>query len=159
MAKVIMICGKICSGKTTYATGLAAENKAVLLSIDEIMLAMFGQYVGDMHDVYCERTEKYLFSKSVEIIKTGINVVLDWGFWTEEERRYAKAFYASNGIEYELRYIDICDETWKYRLDKRNRAITAGEVDAYFVDDNLAKKFGSIFEPPKREEIDVWLTC
>jgi uridine kinase len=34
MAKVILICGKICSGKTTYAKRLLCENKAVLLSTD-----------------------------------------------------------------------------------------------------------------------------
>ena len=39
MPKVIMICGKLCSGKSTYAKKLQQEGKAVVLSIDEIMLA------------------------------------------------------------------------------------------------------------------------
>lgn len=51
MAKVIMVCGKICSGKSTYAECLRKKNNAVLLSIDEIMLAMFGQHVGEMYGV------------------------------------------------------------------------------------------------------------
>ena len=34
-----MICGKLCSGKSTYAKKLQQEGKAVVLSIDEIMLA------------------------------------------------------------------------------------------------------------------------
>ena len=55
MAKVILICGKICSGKSTYAEKLRMENKAVLLSIDEIMLALFGFYVGNKHDEYVEK--------------------------------------------------------------------------------------------------------
>ena len=37
MSKVILICGKICSGKSTYAEWLRVQNNAVLLSIDEIM--------------------------------------------------------------------------------------------------------------------------
>ena len=44
MAKVILICGKICSGKSTYAQQLRRENRAVVLSIDEVMLAFFGQH-------------------------------------------------------------------------------------------------------------------
>ena len=69
MAKVILICGKICCGKTTYSQKLCSENNAVLLSVDEITLALFGQHCGDKHDEYVERTEKYLLSKSLELIQ------------------------------------------------------------------------------------------
>ena len=157
MTKVILVCGKICSGKSTYAEKLRIENKAVLLSIDEIMLALFGLYVGDKHDEYVEKTEKYLFDKSLEIIENGIDVILDWGLWTRDERRYAKEFYSTRGIEHEIHYLNISDETWKARLDKRNRAVLAGEIIAYPVDGNLAEKFGAIFEVPDRDEIDVWV--
>ena len=157
MAKVILVCGKICSGKSTYAERLRIENKAVLLSIDEIMLAMFGLYVGDKHDEYVEKTEKYLFDKSVEIIKNGIDVIFDLGLWTKDERRYAKEFYSSRSIEHEIHYLNISDAIWKERLDKRNRAVAAGEIIAYPVDDNLAAKFGAIFEMPDKDEIDVWV--
>lgn len=155
MAKVIMTCGKICSGKSTYAARLRREINAVLLSIDEIMLAMFGQYVGEMHDEYVARTEKYLFGKSLEIINSGINVVLDWGVWTKDERAEAREFFKSRGIGYELHYIDVSDEVWRERIAKRNRAVSEGKLDAYYVDENLAAKFGAIFELPADEEIDV----
>lgn len=155
MAKVIMTCGKISSGKSTYAERLRKEHGAVLLSIDEIMLAMFGQYVGEMHDEYVARTEKYLFGKSLEIIESGINVVLDWGVWTKAERAEARDFYKSHGIDYELHYIDVTDEVWRERIAKRNNAISVGRLNAYYVDDNLAEKFGTIFEPPADEEIDI----
>ena len=39
MAKVILICGKICSGKSTYAEQLRIKERAAVLSVDEIMLA------------------------------------------------------------------------------------------------------------------------
>ena len=77
MAKVILICGKICSGKSTYAEQLRVQNHAVLLSTDEITLALFGQHCGDKHDEYVERTEKYLLNKSLELIKSNIDVVLE----------------------------------------------------------------------------------
>lgn len=112
MAKVILICGKICCGKTTYSQKLCSENNAVLLSVDEITLALFGQHCGDKHDEYVERTEKYLLSKSLELIQMDINVVLDWGFWTKAERESVKEFYKSRNIECEFHYIDISDETW-----------------------------------------------
>ena len=155
MAKVFLICGKICCGKTTYAQKLCKENNAVLLSVDEITLALFGQHCGDKHDEYVERTEKYLLSKSLELIQKDINVVLDWGFWTKAERESVKEFYKSRNIECELHYIDVSDETWQYRLNKRNNAVLAKETSAYYVDNNLAAKFASIFEVPNEDEITV----
>ena len=155
MSKVFLICGKICCGKTTYANKICAENSAVLLSVDEITLALFGQHCGDKHDEYVERTEKYLLNKSLELIQKDINVVLDWGFWTKAKRLAVKEFYESRGIEYEFHYIDVSDEIWKYRLNKRNNAVLAEETSAYYVDDNLAAKFASIFEVPSEDEIDV----
>ena len=155
MPKIYLICGKICCGKTTYAQKLCKENNAVLLSVDEITLALFGQNCGDKHDEYVENTEKYLLNKSLELLKNNINVVLDWGFWTKAERDSAKDFYKSRNIECELHYIDISDKTWKSRLNKRNNAVLANEISAYYVDDNLAIKSASIFEVPSEDEIDV----
>ena len=155
MAKVYLICGKICCGKTTYAQKLCNENNAVLLSVDEITLALFGQHCSDKHDEYVERTEKYLLNKSMEFISKDVNVILDWGFWTKVERESAKGFYKSRNIECELHYIDISDETWKSRLYKRKNEVLANETSAYYVDDNLAEKFASIFEVPSEDEINV----
>ena len=155
MAKVILICGKICSGKSTYAEQLRVQNNAVLLSTDEITLALFGQHCGDKHDDYVERTQNYLFNKSLELLEVGINVILDWGFWLKEERDFAREFYKSRNIECEFHYINISDETWHARLKKRNNAILAEETTAYYIDDNLAEKFGAMFEEPNEDEIDV----
>lgn len=157
MAKVILICGKICSGKTTYAEQLRCGNRAAVLSVDEIMLALFGQHCGDKHDEYANKTQNYLFGKSLELIESGVDVILDWGFWQKEKRDLVRAFYESRNIECAFHYIDISDETWKARLVKRNNAVLADEISAYFVDANLAAKFEAHFEIPSRDEIDVWV--
>lgn len=156
MAKVILICGKICCGKTTYSEQIRKEENAVILSVDEIMLSIFGQHAGEKHDEYANNTQKYLFDKSIEFVNAGVNVILDWGFWTKVNRNKAKEFYSAQGIATEMHYIDICDETWKQRLAYRNAKVEAGETEAYFVDENLANKFAAIFETPNEDEIDVW---
>lgn len=128
-----------------------------MLSIDEIMLALFGQHCGDKHDEYADKTRNYLLNKSLELIGSGIDVVLDWGFWRKEARDFARDFYRSRNIECAFHYIDVSDETWIARLNKRNAAVLADETVAYFVDANLAAKFTARFEMPSREEIDVWV--
>lgn len=155
MSKVILICGKICCGKTTYAKKLCAETNAVLLSVDEIMLSLFDQCCGEkLHTEYEQRLKKYLLNKSLELISKDIDVILDWGFWTKNERESVKEFFKSRDIRYEMHYIDISEDEWKRRLYKRNSAVSAGEHIAYFIDENLALKFVSIFEAPHKNEID-----
>ncbi len=157
MAKAILICGKICSGKSTYGESLRLRENAALLSIDEIMLSLFGQHCGDKHDEYSEKAQTYLFHKSLELIEVGVDVILDWGFWSKEKRNFARKFYSSRNIACEIHYIDVSDETWAARLEKRNHAVLKGEVNAYYVDKNLAAKVIPHFDVPSKDEIDVWV--
>ena len=59
MAKVTLISGKICSGKSTLEQKLRLTKRAVVLSVDEITLAIFGQFIGEKHDEVVEKTQKY----------------------------------------------------------------------------------------------------
>ena len=154
MPKVMMMCGKLCSGKSTRAEQLRKENGAVILSVDEIMLALFGPDAGEKHDEYVTRIQSWLFRKSLEILDSGVNVVLDWGFWTRQLRESAVRFYAGKGIDYEFHYIAVDDEEWHRRIERRNQAVLDGRSDAYYVDEGLAAKFQSVFEPPDPEETD-----
>lgn len=157
MAKVFLICGKICCGKSAYAERLRFEHQAVVLSVDEIMLSLFGLYAGEKHDEYTERLQNYLFSKSAEIVETGMSVILDWGFWTREKRKQAREFYWSRHIDCEVHYLDISDNVWRERIVRRNRLVSSGEVSAYYLDENFMTKFQSLFEVPGKGEVDVWI--
>lgn len=153
MPKVHLMCGKICSGKSTFAQNLRKETKGVILSVDEITLALFEQGAGDKHDYYVEKTKEYLYQKSLEIVESGIDVILDWGFWTKRERDFAKEFYGSRNIPFEFHYIKIDDEEWYRRLEKRNKDVMENKTNAYFVDEGLANKFQQIFEEPEENEL------
>ena len=157
MARVFMMCGKLCSGKSTYAEMLRKEHRAIILSIDEITLALFGQDAGEKHDDYSRRAQKYLYGKSLDILEMDINVILDWGFSTKSERNFAREFYRSRNIPSEFYYFDIDDEEWNRRIEKRNRDVLAGKTNAYYVVNDLIAKLDSIFEMPDRNEIDVWV--
>ncbi|MFG6358131.1 MAG: ATP-binding protein [Acetatifactor sp.] len=157
MPRVILICGKICVGKSTYAEKIRRESSAVLLSVDEIMLAVFGQYAGEKHDEYVRNVQQYIFDKSLEILRVEADVLLDCGFWTKGHRDYAKEFYRQRGIPCELHCIDIDDGEWRRRIEKRNGAVAAGDKNAYFVDENLLKKLEEGYETPTEDEVDVWV--
>ena len=158
MAKVMLICGKIGSGKTQYAKSFINTLPAVLLSVDEITLALFGQNAGEHHDFIVEKTEQYLFAKSLEMIKAGMHVILDWGFWTHEERKAATAFYKQNDVAVEWHYMNVSDGKLRENLNKRNREVEKGQTLFYLFDDNFANQFWNMFEIPDKNEIDVWVT-
>ena len=158
MSKVYLICGKICSGKTTYAKKLCKENNAILLSVDEIMLSLFDQCCGPkLHQEYEKRIKGYLFDKSLEILEKGSDVILDQGFWTKEERDATKEFYKSRSIECQLHYVEVSDENWAQQLNKRNEEIRNNEVKAYLLSLERASEFASMFREPDNNEIDIFV--
>lgn len=157
MAKVFLMCGKICSGKSTYAKKLAETKNAVILSVDEIMLAIFGQDSGENHDIYVKRIQAYLYKKTLDLVASGINVILDFGFWTKQERTNVKEFFQARNVSFEFHYLNISQSEWKKRIEKRNIEVSQKGFNAYFVDEGLEKKFEELFEQPEKDEIRVWI--
>lgn len=158
MSKVYLICGRICSGKTTYAKKFCEGNNAVLLSVDEIMISLFDQCCGPkLHMEYDRRIKSFLFDKSLEIIEKGLDIVLDWGFWTKNERDFAKSFYKSRNIDCELHYIEVSDEIWEQQLNKRNNDVLENKTKGYYMEYNRALEFSSMFKKPETDEVDVFI--
>ena len=116
MAKVFLICGKICSGKGFYTRQLKEKEHAVVLSCDEIENDLFHHDLGDRRDAISADIKAYLHKKAVDIARAGCNVILDWGFWSREERTDVSAYYKNAGIDFEWHYIDISDADWAKKI-------------------------------------------
>ena len=156
MAKAMLICGRIACGKTVYAKKLCEEYQAVNLSCDELMLGIFGDTLGMRFDEVSGRCKRYLYAKALELLACGTNVVLDWGFWSPAERRYAKRMFTDGGFECEMHYVHVSDEVWKKNIAIRNQLVAEGRCDAYPVDEGLLAKLSAGFHAPAPEEIDVF---
>lgn len=153
MPKVLIMCGKICSGKSTYAEKLKLENKAVILSVDELTLALFENQAGEKLDFYVEKLKEYFLKKSLDIVEASADVILDWGFWTKKERDYAREFYDSRNISYQFYYMNVGIDEWKKRILKRNQEIKSEQLEAYPIDKGLLSKVEKMFEEPDRKEL------
>ena len=153
MPKVLIMCGKICSGKSTYAEKLKLENKAVILSVDELTLALFENQAGEKLDFYVEKLKEYFLKKSLDIVEAGADVILDWGFWTKKERDYAREFYDSRNISYQFYYMNVGIDEWKKRILKRNQEKKREQLEAYPIDKGLLSKVEKMFEEPDRKEL------
>lgn len=154
--KVILLCGKMCSGKSYYAEKLKVERNAVLLSPDEAISCIFPNRTGDQFKDVFDRVKAYLYRKSLDIIKTGTEVILDFGFWTSAERRRISKYFEYNGVQPEWHYIDVSEEVWLRNIERRNRRIREGLSTDFYLDDKLIEQFEKEFEAPSREEMDYW---
>lgn len=157
MARIIAICGKICCGKTYYANRLLEEENAVILSCDELTKDLFDNDLGDRHDEMALRIWSYFQKKSVELVKVGCTVILDWGFWSKADRQQFTEFFRNQGIPCQWHYIDIDDASWQKNIRERNQRILNGHRGSdYYLDDGLMDKLLSKWEAPAPEEIDIW---
>ncbi len=147
--KIILLIGKICCGKTTYAKTL----DGMLISCDQLMQTLFPGGCGEHHDMLAERARKYLLSLARQCAVAGVTPVVDFGFWNPTTRR--EAIDALAGYELDWRYLDVPEDEWLRRIEKRNAAIQAGEGDPsdYFVDGGVKANVEQLFIPPTEEEL------
>ena len=153
-APVTLICGPVCSGKTTLAEASARETGAMNLPADDLMLALFGGDAGADHDKYAARARRYLLDLAVRLSRAGTEVTLDWGFWTREMREEALTPLRAAGVPVRLWRIDLSPETWKRLIEGRNRDVEAGSTRAYIVDEGLAQKCLALYDPPPDRECE-----
>lgn len=158
MAKLIAICGKVCSGKSYYAATLKEKENAVILSCDDVTMTLFDNDLGDNHDVMVKKIMTHLKDVSLKIIATGTNVILDWGFWSKKDREELTKFYKNNNVPIEWHYICVDDKTWEKNIEERNKRVEEGNGGSDFhVGEGLKNKVLSRWIEPTKEEIDIWI--
>lgn len=156
MAKVILVCGKICSGKSYYSKIIKDSLNAVIISPDEATYELVNNEQGEFYNIFSERLNKYLTKKVGEIAKAGANVIFERGLWNKEDREKIVKYFRDNNIECELHYVCVDDETWKKNIAERNKRVEEGNGGSdFYLDEGLMKKLESKWEEPNEAEVDV----
>ena len=84
--QIILLCGFLGFGKTTYAQKVALELPAILFTHDEIMKERFGRNPDDFAAKY-KIVDDYIRAQTKQAVQQGQNVILDYGFWSKAKRR------------------------------------------------------------------------
>ena len=156
MGKVIVVCGKICSGKSYYSKSIKDSLNAVIISPDEATYELINNEQGEFYNIFSERLNKYLTKKVAEIAQAGANVIFERGLWSREDRKNIREYYKNKGIECEIHYVCVDDETWGHNIIERNKRIDEGKGGSdFYLDEGLLKKLESKWEEPTKEEIDI----
>lgn len=153
MATLHMMVGLPGSGKTTEAKRLEQLYHALRLTPDEWQYCLFGHDIGDQeHDARHTRVEELMWNVAVQVLKAGVDVILDFGFWTKSERdafrRKAHAFGAASRIH----YMGVPKDVIWERLSIRNQ--TAGENAVFYVGRKEFDEWSGLFEIPSKEELE-----
>lgn len=156
MGKVILVCGKICSGKSYYSRMIQEDLSAVIISPDEATYELINNEQGEFYNIFSERLNKYLTKKVGEIARAGANVIFERGLWTKKEREQIVKYYKENNVECEIHYVCVDDETWKQNIAERNKRIEDGNGGSdFYLDEGLMKKLESLWEEPASDEFDI----
>ena len=104
------------TGKTTAARRIEEERGALRLTKDEWMKALYGrENPAPASDVI----EGRLIQIGMRVLRLGIDVVLDFGLWSRDERSALRQAAAELGAAVVICYFELTVAEQRQRLDKR----------------------------------------
>jgi predicted kinase len=135
MSTLFLTVGLPGAGKTRAAVDLAAQHRALRMSPDEWMIPLFGEpEAGGKRDVL----EGRLIWLSLEALMLNTNVVLDFGFWSRDERSALRWLADSVGASSRVIYLPIGPTAQQLRIDHRWQGasdstfpMTAADLESY----------------------------
>ena len=140
---LIVICGLPGAGKTTLAKQIEHDLPALRLTPDDWMTALSINLWDEEKRAPIESLQWQIAQRALSL---GLNVVMDFGFWSREERDRFRQGAAAVGATFELRFLDVpLEELWA-RI--RNRKAESPQIQR-----SDLERWWQAFEPPSPEEL------
>lgn len=151
MATLYLLCGLPGAGKTTLGRQLEQTENALRLSPDEWILPLLQDAADEAErDRLRGPIEALQWDVARQALVLGINVVLEFGFWSRVERKAFRADAEAIGAKVKLIYLEATtDELWA-RLEKRNASLPAGTFPVRRAD---LEAWVGWFETPAEDEL------
>ena len=153
MTTLHLMVGLPCSGKTTRAKMLEAQLGALRLTPDEWHRFLFGQDAADPdHDARHDKIEVLQWQIAEASLRRGIDVILDFGFWTKAEREDFRQRAAALGAETTIHFLDVPFHDLLHRCAARN---TRASDDVTFIPLDMMHAYAQRFEAPDNAELSL----
>lgn len=109
------------AGKSTKSKVVATENNAVLISEDDWLSAHYPSQIQAFDDYikYSNLIKPFIKIHVQNLLKTGVNVVMDFPANTIKQRAWFISLCAEVDSEHELWYLDLTDEQCLSQIAKR----------------------------------------
>jgi predicted kinase len=150
MTKLILMVGLPCSGKTTKAKQLEKEYDLIRFTPDAWQIRLFGQDAEDAeHDHRHSKIEQIMLELAYKLLKKGVSVLLDFGFWAIEERTYLKNKAEELGVGFAICYCECSQDKLIERVQERNKD---SENQHFVIPFDMLNRYFTVFEPPTESE-------
>src|SRR3954454_2132865 len=146
---MFVMVGLPAAGKTSRARELASAWSALRLTPDEWMIPLFGQEQPEGKRNVLEGRMIWL---ALSALRSGVNVVLDFGVWGKDERSALRALAASIGATSELVYLEVDEEEQWRRVQARSGTDAATTFEMTKAD---LERWRRIFQPPDATELET----
>jgi predicted kinase len=107
------------AGKTTRAKELAVAHRALRLTPDGWMIALFD---GTQPDGKRDLLEGLLITVALQTLRLGTSVVLDFGLWSRDERSALRWLGRSAGAACQVIYLPVDETVQRARVAHRQAA-------------------------------------
>lgn len=152
-ATLHLIHGFTGAGKTTFAKRLERKLPAVRFSPDEWMVAFYG--TDPLREQFQEshaRVTQVIWGLAVRLLSLGVDVILDFGFWSRSSRDDARARARAIGVHWKLYSLDSSDAVMRRRVLRRTSKMPPGEL---VIDEAAFELFKSRFEALGSDEVHI----
>ncbi len=135
------------AGKTTKARQLEVEASALRLTLDEWMIPLFGRNEQAERDAL----EGRLIWIALRALKLHTNVILDFGFWSKDERSSLRWIAKQIGAKSQVIYLPIDTEAQRKRVQNR-----FGETpdQTWQMSEEELTKWRAFFDEPDEAELN-----
>lgn len=149
-----LMVGLPCSGKTTLAKQIEQETGAVRFTPDEWHIFLFGDdfHQSDEHDARHDRVEALMWQMGHRLLKQGVSVILDFGFWAREQRDEKRAEAEALGAGFQICYLDTPLPELLRRMESRN--LTGENVFTSITAEDMSQ-WAALFQAPEEEELGL----
>ena len=118
---LILLSGKMGAGKSTRSKELSDDRNAVLISEDAWLAALYPNQITAFEDYlrYSALLKPLLRAHVVDLLRAGVDVVMDFPANTVKQRRWFKTILADAGAENLLVYLKVSDALCLNQIEKR----------------------------------------
>lgn len=147
MPTLYLMVGLPGAGKTTMAKQIESERGALRFTPDDWILALG---LDPFDEPMRAKIEALQWDVAARALKLGLDAILDFGFWSKEERLDFASRARALGASVQICFLNVPIDELRSRVQERNENGQSGSVR---IEMDQLESYMKLFEPPADDEL------